>query len=128
MADFTRSGAPQAATVRGDGVLQLWTLGPDALTLAAEASGYGAGAADADIAAPVEPEGDGPAELALPIAGGQALALVSLKGGVSERLRAALPAPAEHGVAVLGRGAGARILVGLADGRVAVVAPEGARP
>ncbi len=128
VADFTRSGVPQAATVRGDGVLQLWTLGPDALTLAAEASGYGAGAADADIAAPVEPEGDGPAELALPIAGGQALALVSLKGGVSERLRAALPAPAEHGVAVLGRGAGARILVGLADGRVAVVAPEGARP
>lgn len=124
VADFTRSGTPQAATVRGDGVLQLWTLGPDALALAAEAPGYGAG--EADLAAPVEPEGAGPADLALPVAGGRALALVSLAGGVSERLRAALPAPAEHGVAVLGRGAGARILVGLADGRVAVVAPDGA--
>lgn len=128
LADFTRSGTPQAATLRGDGVLQLWTLGSDAVTLAAEAEGYGAGAPDADLAAPVEPEGTGIADLALPVAGGQALALVSLKGGVSERLRAALPAAAEHGVAVLGRGTGARILVGLADGRVAVVAPEGAKP
>jgi hypothetical protein len=128
VADFTRSGTPQAATIRGDGVLQLWTLGPDRLTLAAEAPGYGAGATDAETAAPLEPEGAGPAELALPVAGGGALAVVALKGSVSERMRAPLPGPAEHGVAVLGRGAGARILVGLADGRVAVVAPEGTRP
>lgn len=128
VADFTRSGAPQAATIRGDGLLQLWTLRPDALALVAEAPGYGAGAADADPAAPVEPDGAGPADLALPVAGGQALAVVSLKDGISERLRATLPAPAEHGVAVLGRGPSARILVGLADGRVAVVAPGGTKP
>ena len=39
-----------------------------------------------------------------------------------------LPAPAETGIVVLGEGAATRLVVGLADGRVAVVAPEGGTP
>ena len=48
--------------------------------------------------------------------------------GKAERLRVPLPAPAETGIVVLGEGAAARLLVGLADGRVAVVAPDGGKP
>ncbi|GJD58465.1 hypothetical protein [Methylobacterium dankookense] len=121
---FSAPGAPQAAAVRADGTLQVWSLAADALALVGEAPGYGAGPPEADLAALVEPDKDGPAELALPAAGGTALAVVGFKGGPPrERLRAPLPAPAATGVAALGRGASSRLLVGLADGRVAVVAP-----
>ena len=123
VAPFSAPDAPRAATVRGDGVLQLWSLAPDALTLAGEAPGFAAGPPEADLAAVVEPDGSGLAELALPSAGGTALAVVTLKGSPRERLRAPLPAPAATGVAALGRGASTRLLVGLADGRVAVVTP-----
>ncbi|TXM89687.1 hypothetical protein FV223_20940 [Methylobacterium sp. WL116] len=68
------------------------------------------------------------ADLALPVADNSAIALVSLKGGIRERARIALPAPAAYGVAALGRGTKVRILVGLSDGRVAVVAPDGTKP
>ena len=124
IAPFSGPGAPQAAAVRGDGTLQLWSLSPEALALLGEGPGYGAGPPEADLAAIVEPDKDGPAELALPAAGGTALAVVAFKGGPPrERLRAPLPAPAATGVAALGRGAASRLLVGLADGRVAVVSP-----
>lgn len=129
VADFAGTGRAQIAALRGPDTLQLWSLGDGALNLAQEAPGYGGPPAgdDADLSAVLPPEKDGPTELALPVADRSALALVAFKGGITERARASLPAPAAFGVAALGRGAEARILVGLSDGRIAVVS-EGARP
>ncbi|MGG3812624.1 hypothetical protein ABEV34_13350 [Methylorubrum rhodesianum] len=130
LADFIGAGQPQIATIRapdGEGVLQLWRFADGALSLVGEGPGYAGPAAgeEADLAAPV-PRSGRPPDLALPVAGRGALAVVAFKGGSpEERLRIPLPAPAAHGVAVLDAGGVARkILVGLADGRlVAVPAP-----
>ena len=126
IADFSGSGATQAATVSAKGRLQLWTLRPDAIEPAGEAAGYAAGDGDSDLAVTV-PAGGSP-ELVLPVAGRPEIAFVAAKGGLRERARVPLPAPAETGIVVLGEGAAARLLVGLADGRVAVVAPDGGKP
>ena len=130
LADFTGAGQPQIAAIRapdGTGVLQLWRFADGVFSLAGERPGYAGPAAGegADLAAAV-PRAGTPPDLALPVAGRGALALVSLKGGTpEERARIPLPAPAAHGIAVLEVGGTARtILVGLADGRlVAVPAP-----
>ncbi|CAO4139295.1 hypothetical protein LPLAFNJD_LOCUS406 [Methylorubrum aminovorans] len=130
IADFTGAGQPQIAAIRapdGAGVLQLWRFADGVFSLAGERPGYAGPAAGegADLAAAVPRTGT-PPDLALPVAGRGALALVSLKGGTpEERARVPLPAPAAHGIAVLEAGGTARtILVGLADGRlVAVPAP-----
>ncbi|MCP1558002.1 UNVERIFIED_ORG: hypothetical protein M2438_002085 [Methylobacterium sp. SuP10 SLI 274] len=133
VADFTGTGTgqPQIAAIRapdGEGVLQLWRIADGTLNLVGEAPGYAGPAAGeaADLAAPVPRGGGAPPDLALPVAGRGAVAVVSLKGGSPvERARLPLPAPAAHGVAVLDAGGTAKtILVGLADGRlVAVSAP-----
>lgn len=128
IADFSGAGRPQVAALRapdGAGLLQLWAIEDGALSLMREAPGYAGarGPDEADLAAALPPAASGPAELALPVADRTALALISLKDGIRERARIALPAPAAHGVSVLGRGEGARILVGLSDGRLAVVTP-----
>ncbi|MCJ2076410.1 hypothetical protein FV232_17690 [Methylobacterium sp. WL30] len=129
VADFAGTGSPQVAAVLAKGGrLQLWTPAVDAFTPAGEAPGYASGPGDVDLAAAVEGEGSAQADLALPVADNSAIALVSLKGGIRERARIALPAPAAYGVAALGRGTKVRILVGLSDGRVAVVAPDGTKP
>ena len=130
VADFTGAGGPQVAAVRapeGDDVLQLWTYAKGALTLAAEAPGYTDGIGDADLAATLDADRDGVRELVLPTGDRAALALVSLKGGIRERARIPLPAPAASGVAVLGAGSSLRVLVGLADGRVAQIQLGGRR-
>ncbi|MCJ2070205.1 hypothetical protein MKK75_15595 [Methylobacterium sp. J-030] len=127
IADFSGSGTPQAATVDARGRLQLWTLQPDTIEAAGEATGYAAGDGDSDLAV-TAPAGGAPPELVLPVAGRPEIALVSAKGSVHERLRVTLPAPAATGIVVLGEGNAARLLVGLADGRVAVVAPDGGTP
>ncbi|MEH3116095.1 MAG: hypothetical protein PGN25_00295 [Methylorubrum populi] len=131
IADFLGTGHPQIAAIRapdGEGGLQLWRTGDGALTLAGEWPGYAGPAAgeEADLAAPV-PRGAGtPPDLALPVAGRGSLAVLSLEGGgPRERWRAALPAPAAHGVAVLEAGGTAKtILVGLADGRLVALPAE----
>ncbi|MBP1181792.1 hypothetical protein JOE48_003756 [Methylobacterium sp. PvR107] len=126
IADFSGSGALQAATVNARGRLQLWTLLPDRIEASGAAEGYAAGDGDSDLGL-TAPAGGAP-ELVLPVAGRAEIALVSAKGSLHERLRVPLPAPAETGIVVLGEGAAARLLVGLADGRVAVVAPDGGKP
>ena len=129
IADFSGAGAPQAATVSARGLLQLWTLASDTIEPAGEAAGFSAGEGDMDLAAVVTGE---TTEIALPVAGGAALALVAAKGAAKgalrERLRVPLPAPASTGIVTLGEGAAARLLVGLSDGRVIVVAADGGRP
>ncbi|WP_092042963.1 hypothetical protein [Methylobacterium pseudosasicola] len=126
IADFAGSGGVQAATISARGLLQLWTLSPETMAPAGEAPGYAAGEGDADLAVTVPAAG--PPELVLPVAGRPEIALVQAKGSPHERLRVPLPAPATLGIAALGEGAAARLLVGLADGRVAVVAPDGGKP
>ncbi|POR40323.1 hypothetical protein [Methylobacterium sp. V23] len=129
IADFSGSGRPQIAAVAapdGAGQLQLWALEAGALRLVRAAPGYtnvSPGEGEVDLAALVEPEREGAPELALPIADRSAVAILSLKEGIRERSRAALPGLAAFGLASLGRGPAARLLVGLADGRIAVVTP-----
>ena len=130
LADFAGTGTPQIAAIRapeGEGVLQFWRIADGTVSLAGELPGYAGPVAgeEADLAAAV-PRGANPPELALPVAGRGALALVSAKGGAPrERLRLPLPAPAAHGVAVLdASGSAKKILVGLADGRLVAVAAD----
>lgn len=128
IADFLATGQPQIAAVAAPeaaGLLQVWTLEGGALRLAHEAKGYtnvSPGENEADLAALVEPA-QGPPDLALPVADRSALAILTLKDGIRERGRVPLPGPAAFGVVGLGRGPAARLLVGLADGRIAVVTP-----
>lgn len=126
IADFAGSGGLQAATVSARGLLQLWTLSPDTIEPAGEASGYAAGDGDADLA--VTNPTAGPPELVLPVAGRPEIALVQAKGSLHERLRIPLPAAATTGIVALGEGTATRLLVGLADGHVAVIAPDGGKP
>ncbi|MDH2314121.1 hypothetical protein [Methylobacterium brachiatum] len=126
IADFSGSGGVQAATVSARGLLQLWMLSPGAIEPAGEAPGYAAGEGDADLAVAIPAAG--PPELVLPVAGRPEIALVQAKGSLHERLRIPLPAPATTGIVALGEGAATRLLVGLADGRVAVIAPDGGKP
>lgn len=124
VADFSGPGQPGIAALRapdGEGVVQLWRYAGGALTLAGERPGYAGPAAGeaADLAAVLPGASPG---LVLPVAGRGALAVLAFEGGPSERLRVPLPAPAAFGVAVLGEGDKPRkILVGLADGRLAAV-------
>lgn len=129
IADFSGAGQPQIAAIASPdaaGLLQLWKLEAGALKLAGEAPGYtnvSPGEGEADLSALVEAARDGSPELALPIADRSALAVLSLKDGIRERLRTPLPGLAAFGLASLGRGPATRLLVGLADGRIAVVTP-----
>lgn len=128
VADFSGTGRMQvAATGSADGTarLRLWAYEGGALRPLLSAPGYDAaapGEGGPDLAA-LLPR-DGAVDLAVPVADRSALAIVSLKGAITERARAPLPAPAAFGVATLGAGAAARLLVGLADGRIAVVNPN----
>ena len=125
--DFSGDGHLRAATIRepdGAGILQLWSYAQGAFSLAAEAPGFaGPAAGEPDLAAIIPTEPGGKPELALMTSRREAVAVVSLKDGIKERVRMALPAPAATGLVAVGRGKGARLLVGLGDGRVAVVAP-----
>ncbi len=128
IADFSGTGRPQiAVTGPGEGGtrLRLWAYEGGALRALHAAPGY-------DAASPGEggpglsallPR-DGAVDLALPLADRSALAVLSLEGAITERVRAPLPAPAAFGIATLGTGPAARLLVGLADGRIAVVNPN----
>ncbi|WP_407526874.1 hypothetical protein [Methylobacterium oryzisoli] len=114
--NFDGSGKLSLALVRseaGEGRLQHWRIAEGRAVLAAEAPGYAASGAALDL------DGDGTAELAIPTRDRRALVLVSLKGGITERARVALPAPAKAGPLVLGSGRHAHVLIGLEDGRVA---------
>ena len=127
IADFDGTGRPQIALVQTphrDGVLQLWAYADGHLTKLRELAGYAdhaAGRTAVDLAAVLVREGR--PLLAIPTLDRASLALLDLRGGIKELWRVALPAPAATGVAILGRDAEARILVGLEDGRIAVIRP-----
>jgi hypothetical protein len=109
-----------------DGVLQVWAFEAGKLVLRHEAAGYSNhvfGSSAQDLAAAIDLDGDGVPELAIPTLDRGALALLSLKGGIKELRRVALPAKAATGIAALGAGKTAHILVGLEDGRVVDVRP-----
>ncbi|RVU17165.1 hypothetical protein [Methylobacterium oryzihabitans] len=108
-ADFDGGGRASLALLRGSpegGRIEHWTLTGGRPVLAATAPGPFAG--PDDLVAAADLDGDGAAALVVP--------------GPARRARAALPAPA-RAVAILGGGRGARILVALADGRLAEVRP-----
>lgn len=126
VADFTGAGQPQIAVVRTSddgGSIQLWSYTEGTLRLVEERAGFsGPSDTDVELAAVVPNEAGTAADLALPAADRATLLILSLNGGFRERSRTPLPGPAALGIATLGRGSQARLLVGLADGRVAVVA------
>jgi hypothetical protein len=127
IADFQGTGQPQIALVRTphrEGVVEIWAYESGKLVRRAEKAGYSnhaSGQTAQDLAAVVD-LGGGPA-LAIPSLDRRSLAILSFKGGTAEHARIALPAPVLTGVAVLGQGRDAHILVGLEDGRVADVRP-----
>lgn len=125
LGDFSGKGIG-AATVDSTGRLRLWSLGPDRIEPGPEAAGYTIGDGETDLADTLAR--DGAVDLALPVAGMPALAVVSGRDGWRERLRVTLPAPAGTGVAALGEGPEARLVVGLGDGRVAAIALDGGHP
>ena len=114
-----RPGAtPAALLVRGaDGRAESWALAGGTPTRQARG---GAG-----FAAPGAALGEG--EWVLAAGDRTALAYLSADG-LKERARAALPAPVGAGLAVLGSGHGAAIVVALTDGRLATVRDGDARP
>jgi hypothetical protein len=129
IADFQGTGRQQIALIRtphGEGVLQLWSLEGDALTLKAEKPGYSNhvfGRSAQDLAAAVDVDGDGRPELIVPTIDRRSVAILSMRDGIREIARVALPARAETGIATLGSGADLHILVGLEDGRLADIRP-----
>jgi hypothetical protein len=129
VAAFAGDGVPEIALVKTphlDGLLQVWRLEGDKLVLRHEAAGYSNhvfGSAAQELAAAIDIDGDGTPELAIPTLDRAALAFLSLKGGIKEVRRVTLPAKAAMGVAALGSGKAAHVLVGLEDGRVVDVRP-----
>ncbi|KQP04814.1 hypothetical protein [Methylobacterium sp. Leaf93] len=127
--DVSKAGQPRIAAVAapdGAGILQLWAYEAGALRLVGEGAGYttlSPGEGGADLSAVLDTDGDGVAELALPVADRSALAILSLKDGIREVKRIPLPGLAAFGVAAIGHGPRTRLLVGLADGRVALISP-----
>jgi hypothetical protein len=126
---FAGPGPVRVATVlapEGAGRLQLWAWETGSFRLVGEAPGYtdrGAGASEADLAAAIDTDTDAIPELALATADRGSIAILDLKEGIRERARITLPAKAGFGLSALGRGPQAHLLVGLSDGRVAVVKP-----
>ena len=129
VADFDGSGKLQIALVRTphlDGVLQIWSFEGGRLALKHEARGYANHAVSStalDNAVAVDLDGDGRPELVIPTLDRKALAILTMKDGINELQRIALPARIERGVAALGSGKEAHILAALEDGRVVLVRP-----
>jgi len=128
IADLDRNGRPEIVVVRTPhiaGLLQVWAYEGGALAMRAEREGYSnhaLGSPALDLAAAADIDGDGSPEIVVPTLDRRAVAIVSGRN-LAERARIPLPARAEGGLAVLGQGAGARILVALEDGRVVLVKP-----
>jgi FG-GAP-like repeat len=129
IADFDGDGKPEIALVRTPhlaGVLQVWAWRDGTFALKHEAAGFSNhafGSSALDNAAAVDLDGDGRPELVIPTLDRKALAVLSLRGGIKELRRIALPAPAGRGFAALGAGKDTRIIAALEDGRLVVVRP-----
>ena len=108
-----------------DGLLQLWTFDGAALNLTREKPGYSNhafGSRAQTLAATLE-IGEPTPGLAIPTLARDAVAILSLRGRIAELKRIALPSRAATGLARLGEGADAHLLVGLEDGRVVDLRP-----
>jgi len=114
---------PGAVLVRGEeGRIEHWSL---AGSKPARLAQGGKSRDDKGYAAPGAALAEG--EVVLATRDRAALAYVSLKD-LAERTRASLPAPIGAGLAVLGSGRNAPVVVALADGRLATVQDGDARP
>lgn len=129
VSDFDGDGKPDIALVRTPhltGVLQIWAWSEGKLALKHQAEGYAnhaIGSTTLDNAAAVDTDGDGRPELVVPTLDRRSIAILSVKGGIKELARVALPGRVERGVAALGSGKDAHILAALDDGRLVLVKP-----
>lgn len=108
-----------------DGVLQLWTYDGAALSLTGEKPGYSnhAFGSRAQTLAATLDIGEPKPGLAIPTLDRGTVAILSLRGRITELKRIALPGRALTGLARLGEGAETHLLVGLEDGRLVDLRP-----
>lgn len=130
-ADFDGDGAVEVAYVETPhigGTLRLWQLTDDGLVQDFAVRGFSnhfIGSREQDLAAVIDWDGDGVADIALPDARRGTLRVVSFAGGEAREL-ASIPNPAPIVTAVLSSDAGAGVpllIYGLADGSLWQVSP-----
>jgi hypothetical protein len=127
IADFTSNGKLDIALVRQPhviGSLELWSWGNNALHKVAElpdAANHIAGTRAIDMSAVADFDGDGVADLALPSLDRGNLRIVSFAPQAREIASVALPAKAATDIGLMRKGTAPVLVLGLADGSLAVV-------
>jgi hypothetical protein len=125
--DFTGSGEQEIAFVRMPhalGRLEIWRLDAGKLiniASTADASNHAIGSRVLGLAVAADFDGDGVLDLAIPSFDRWSIRLLRFRGGVSEIARIPLPARAERGLTMLQSGRQRLLVVGLENGRVALV-------
>ncbi len=125
--DFTGSGKQEIALVRMPhalGRLEVWRRENGGLVNVAredDTSNHAIGSRELNLSVVADFDGDGSPDVAIPSFDRRTIRILRFRGGVTEIARIALPARAARGMALLKSGERKVLVVGLEDGRVALV-------